>query len=122
MRDPAEVDWITVETATPQPYPAVIPAADLAALRADLAAAQADAATWQAKCLELREIVLRVEDYADDPSAANAQALVDHFRAFQRLVEGATPRVWAVEPVAAPGAGFDEWEARVDAADTECPF
>ena len=117
MSDAAEVDRIVVETKTPQPYPAVIPASDLATLRADLAAARADAAAWRRKYAELRQIVLLVEDYSDATTPANAQALLDAFRAFRKLVEGDTPRAWGVAAV------IDDWDAGEDAAaDGDVPW
>lgn len=79
---------------------AILPAADLAPLRADLAAAQAEAADWRAKCLETRALLNQLEDYADDPTPARGQALIDAFRVHQRFVEGNTPRTWVI---GAPG-------------------
>ncbi len=77
----------------------------LAAQPADADAEPDAAATWQARYLELRDLVLLVEDLADDPGPATLAALLDAFRAFRNLVEGHTPRAWVVAVEEDGGSG-----------------
>lgn len=75
------------------------------------------AADWRARYMELRELILLVEDLSDDFTQVNAQALVDAFRAFRNLVEGNTPRVWVVgAPELEPGGGDAEDAERAEDA------